>query len=300
LTFDVASYVLAVGVVLAVKFPAAMAIQRAESVIAEIVNGLKFTFTQPSFRMMILFFAALNLFISPLFVLLSPLVLTFSTLPHVAAVAAVAGVGGVVAGLILTIWGGPPIRRMRAVMITALLLAVSAAVTGLRPNLLVVCLGAFGIAFCIGTANGIILTIIQTKVPQRIQGRIFALNTMIAAITVPIGFGVIAPYGTLALQPLARAGGRVGDVVRAVVGTGPGRAIGLLYVFCGLALVLLVLIAGRIRVIARFDTDVPDAVPDDLLGLQASREHRARRGGATAGGEPAEAVRPAASAPVGQ
>jgi hypothetical protein len=45
---------------------------------------------------------------------------------------------------------------------------------------------------------------------------------------------------------------------------------------CGLAIALVVAVSLRTRRLARFDDEVPDAPPDDLVGLEAwqSRESR--------------------------
>jgi hypothetical protein len=51
--------------------------------------------------------------------------------------------------------------------------------------------------------NGIVLTIVQTKLPPRLQGRMTAVLTMIATVTLPVGFGVVTPYGPRLLNPLA-------------------------------------------------------------------------------------------------
>jgi MFS family permease len=270
------SYLAAVGAVLFVKFPPLMALRRTESVVGELLGGFRFCLGNRYFRAMLIFFAAENLLLSPFFILLSPLVLSFSPLTVVAAVTAVAGVGGVAAGLTMAIWGGPRYRRMRGVCIADLMLAVFAGLTGIRPDLVLVILGAFGMAFSISLGNGIVITIIQTKFPQRMQGRVFAINMTIAAATAPVGLAVIAPYGTRLLSPVARTSGSLGGLVHLVVGTGPGRAIGLVYVLCAVALALLVLVARGIKTIARFDRDVPDALPDDLLGLEVIKTRSLR------------------------
>jgi hypothetical protein len=101
------------------------------------------------------------------------------------------------------------------------------------------------------------------------QGRMFSINMVIATITAPVGLAVIAPYGTRLLSHVVTAGGPAGGLAGVVVGTGPGRAIGLFYVLCAIALAFLVLTAWKRQTIARFDLDVPDALPDDLLGLEA-------------------------------
>jgi len=283
LAADVGSYLVAVGAVLFVRFPPLMALRRTESVITEVLAGFRFCLGNRYFRAMLIFFAAENLLLSPFFILLSPLVLSFSHLTVVAAVTAVAGVGGITAGLTMAIWGGPRYRRMAGVCIADLMLALFAGLTGIRPDLVLIMLGAFGMAFSISLGNGIVMTIIQTKVPQRMQGRIFAINMTIAAATAPIGFVVIAPYGTRLLSSVVGTSGPLGELIRVVVGTGPGRAIGLVYVLCAIALALLVLAVGRIGAIARFDRDLPDALPDDLLGLEAIKTRPRRTGTIDAG-----------------
>jgi surfactin synthase thioesterase subunit/MFS family permease len=269
LSVDAVSYAIAIGTVLLVRFPVTMAVRRTESMLAEIAEGLWFTLRQPSFRAMIILFAALSLALAPLFILVSPLVLSFSSLSAVAEMAVIAGAGAAAAGLVMTVWGGPQIRRMLGIRLMAFVLAVSALLLGLRPNLISIGVGVFGVGFCVSTINGIIMTIIQTKVPQRLQGRVIALNTMIAATAVPFGFGVVAPYGPRLLQPLSAATGTTGMIVRVIVGTGPGREIGLLDIACAAAIALLALWAGRFRRLARFDVDVHDALPDDLVGIES-------------------------------
>ena len=274
LSVDVASYAIAVGILLFVRFPPLMALQRAESLLAEIVNGFRFALGQRSFRAMLIFFAAINLVLTPFFILLPPLVLSFARLPEVAAVTVAAGTGGVLSGLAMSVWGGPGQRRMAGVCVSVLLVALFGALTGLRPDLVLVMVGAFGMAFSLGLANGTVATIVQTKVPQRLQGRMFAINLTVGAATQPIAFAVVGPYGTRLLRPVMTASGPVGDTVRAVFGGGPARAIGLLYAACAVGLVLVVSGAWRTRALRRFDAEVPDALADDLLGIEAIRYRR--------------------------
>jgi hypothetical protein len=68
--------------------------------------------------------------------------------------------------------------------------------------------------------------------------------------------------------------GRLAGTVGAVVGTGPGRGIGFMYVAFGLVMAATSLLAARYGRVSRFDDEVPDAIADDLIGLQ---EHRSRR-----------------------
>ena len=269
LAIDVVSYAIAVGVVLFVRFPATMAWRRRETLLTEIGQGFRYSWGQPGFRAMLLFFAALNVFLAPLFLLISPLVLSFTGLTRVGEVALAAGVGATLGGLAMTFWGGPPRRRMRGMLLCTLALSGFCLVTGLRPSLWTIGAGAFGMALWLTLVNGIYTTIVQVKVAQRFHGRVFALNTLIAWSTLPIGWGLVVPYGARLFNPLMARGGALSGVFGPVVGVGPGRGIGLMYLLFAVAMALLVLVALRTPALARFDEQVPDAAPDDLIGFEA-------------------------------
>jgi uncharacterized membrane protein len=70
-------------------------------------------------------------------------------------------------------------------------------------------------------------------------------------------------------EPMLLPDGAQADTVGSVIGVGDGRGIGFSYLVLGLLIVSLSLAALRNRVLARFDRDVPDALPDDVVGIQA-------------------------------
>jgi hypothetical protein len=146
--------------------------------------------------------------------------------------------------------------------------------TGLRANLAVVMIGVFGTAAALALANGIYLTIVQVKIPQRYLGRLIALNQAITWSTLPVGFVVLLPL-TGKLNPLLQRHGALAGPVGSVIGTGPGRGLGFAFCLCGLAMTVNALAALGIRRLSRLDADVPDALPDDLVGAQVLAARRA-------------------------
>jgi MFS family permease len=294
LVFDVLSYGVAVLVTALVRFPATLGRRRREPVGTEIANGFRYALGQPGFRAMLLLFVLLNVFLSPLFLLLSPLVLGFAGLGAVSTVAVATGAGAVAGGLTMAAWGGPRRRRMAGVLLAALALAACCLVTGLRPAVPLVAAGALGMSFCLALVNGIYGTIIQTKVPQRFHGRVIAVNTMIAWSTLPLGFGVVGPYGSRLVGPLVAEHGPLAGSLGAVIGTGPGRGIAVLYVLFALAIAAVVGGSARTRALSRFDAEVPDAPPDDLVGL-AELDRRAGPAGIARPGESEVDSQPAAA-----
>ncbi len=124
--------------------------------------------------------------------------------------------------------------------------------------------------------NGIYTTIVHVKVPQRFHGRVFALNTLIAWSTLPIGWAVAGPYAARALDPLLARHGALAGTVGRVIGTGNGRGIGLTYILFAVAMAVLVAVSLRIRALADFDAATPDTQPDDLIGLRQSTSGESR------------------------
>lgn len=275
LTLDMASYALAITVVLLIRFPRTMPWRQREPLLAEMAGGLRYSLGNRGFVAMLLYFVVLNVFLSPLFLMLSPLVLSFGSLGDAGRIAFAAGLGAFAGGLIMVAWGGPGHRRMRGVQVSALLLGGCCLVTGLRPSLILIAAGACGMGLCLTLLNGIYATIVQVKVPQRFHGRVFALHTLISWSTLPIGFAVVAPYGAELLNPLLASRGALAGTVGTVLGTGADRGIGLMYVLFALAIGAITATAMRVPALARFDDLVPDAMPDDLVGIQALRRRAA-------------------------
>ena len=104
--------------------------------------------------------------------------------------------------------------------------------------------------------------------PQRFHGRVFALNTLIAWSTLPLGFGLVAPYGAAVFDPLLAPDGPLAPTVGALIGTGAGRGVGLMYLLFAVAMAVLAAVALRSRLPKLLDKSA-DATPDDLVGLQA-------------------------------
>ncbi|MFI6265925.1 amino acid adenylation domain-containing protein [Micromonospora sp. NPDC051006] len=273
LLIDVASYLLAVLTLALVRFPDLLGWRPRERLLVAIANGLRYSWQHRGFRLMLGYFALGNIFLAPALVLVTPLVLSFGSATQVAQVALAEACGAVAGGVLMSLWGGPRHRRMIGVLIGNLGTAVGCIVIGLDASVAVICVGAFWLAMAMTTAQSIYATIVQVKVPQRFHGRVFSLNQTISWSTLPIGFALLAPAATSLFEPLLAPGGALAGSVGAVIGTGPGRGIGFAYVCFGAALVLITLGGFAIRLLRRFDIEVEDSLPDDLIGAQ-ERERR--------------------------
>ncbi|WP_432970256.1 MFS transporter [Dactylosporangium sp. CA-233914] len=277
LAVDLATFAVAVGTVLAIRFPAAMAYQRRESLGAEMLGGLRHVAARPHVRAMLGYFAGQTVFLSALMLAINPLVLSFADLSQVAAVAVCGGIGAALGGLAMTVWGGPVHRRMRVVVLGTVVQGAFGVLTGLRPSVALVAVGLAGMLGMLAIIRGTYGTIVHTKVPQRLQGRVFAVNQMISWSTIPLGFAVLTPLWAHVFEPMLRPEGALAGSLGLLVGTGPGRGIGLMYVVFGLVMAVSSMVCLRVGRVARFDDEVPDTEPDDLLGLTGHHTREAAR-----------------------
>ncbi|MEV0810861.1 amino acid adenylation domain-containing protein [Micromonospora sp. NPDC050200] len=277
LLIDVASYLVAVLTLAVVRFPDLLGWRPRERLLVAIANGLRYSWQHRGFRLMLGYFALGNIFLAPALVLTTPLVLSFGTATQVAQVALAEACGAVAGGVLMSLWGGPRHRRMVGVLVGNLGTAVGCVLVGLDASMTMVCVGIFWLAMAMTTAQSIYATIVQVKVPQRFHGRVFSLNQTISWSTLPIGFALLAPAATSLFEPMLAPGGSLAGSVGAVIGTGAGRGIGFAYVCFGLALVLITLGGFAIRMLRRFDIEVPDSLPDDLIGAQERQRRLAER-----------------------
>ncbi|MGC5022575.1 amino acid adenylation domain-containing protein [Micromonospora sp. DT47] len=283
LLLDVASYLVAVLTLAVVRFPDLLGWRPRERLLVAIANGLRYSWQHKGFRLMLGYFALGNIFLAPALVLTTPLVLSFGTATQVAQVALAEALGAVAGGVLMSLWGGPRHRRMIGVLLGNLGTAIGCVLIGLDASVAMICMGAFWLAMAMTTAQSIYATIVQVKVPQRFHGRVFSLNQTISWSTLPIGFALLAPAATALFEPMLAPGGSLAGSVGAVIGTGPGRGIGFAYVCFGLALVLITLGGFAIRMLRRFDIEVPDSLPDDLIGAQERQRRLAARAAAREG-----------------
>ncbi|WP_151770721.1 non-ribosomal peptide synthetase/MFS transporter [Streptomyces abyssomicinicus] len=271
---DVASYAFAILTVALVRFPNTLPWRPREPLTTEMAKGFAYTWRDRGLRSMLGFFAVLNLFLSPLMLLVSPLVLSFAGLAEVGTVSVVSGLGVLLGGGVMAVWGGPGRRRFQVVLVTTVCMAAGGVLVGVRPSLVTVGVGAFALTFFLTLMNSVYTTIVQLKVPFRYHGRVFALNTLVAWSTLPIGMGLIAPLGSGLFERLLAEDGALASTAGLLVGTGPGRGIALMFLLCSAGMALVVAGALRMPRLARFDTEMPDALPDDLLGVETLKERR--------------------------
>ncbi|MGH3155662.1 MAG: MFS transporter, partial [Streptosporangiaceae bacterium] len=192
---------------------------------------------------MLTVFSLLSFFVNIAVVGATPLVLSFTDSATFGVVAAAGGAGMVVGGLVMVVWKGPA-KRVPLMLVALCGCGIFIALYGVRPNAALVAVGQFGFFFCLPIANAPSAGIWQRRVPADSQGRVFAVRRMLGQVSVPIAILIAGPLIDYVFKPLLTKHGSLAGTLGPILGTGPGRGIGLLFILLGLAMVATTLIGA--------------------------------------------------------
>lgn len=256
LLLDLASFLVAVAVLLAVRFPkppTTAATATEESLLRMALDGWAWLRAQPGLLALLLVSAAANFLGITTEVLLTPYVLSFGSADLLGWLASVGGGGLLCGSLLLTLWGGPR-RLLHGVFGFELIVCLTTLALGLTTSPVLLTLSVWLYFAALSLGDGCATALWQRRVPHALQGRVFALREAIAVAALPLGLLLVTPLAEFVLEPRLQADGAWADTLGALLGAGPGRGMALVFVVAGL-LNLLVLAVGwsmpRIRQLDR-------------------------------------------------
>jgi len=161
-----------------------------QSLWADVRQGAVYIGRRPPLLWLLATFVVANMAVAPAPIIV-PLLVKFNLAPDWAArgysfetalamLGVASGVGGVLGGLAVTIWGGLKRRRVYGVLLPMLFGGILQAVYGLSPLLLVSAFVAFLGAATNPMLNAHSQAIWQSHTPREMQGRVFSIRRLIA------------------------------------------------------------------------------------------------------------------------
>ena len=229
-----------------------------ESIWREAATGWRYVRERPGLFGLLGVYGLSNFLFGIASIAITPLVLSFADPAQLGLQMAIGGSGLLVGGLLVTGWGGPK-RRIDGVLGFSLLAGIFLAAHGLAPSFALVAAAGFVFFLTLPVINSSNAALWQSKVPAGLQGRCFAIQRVLSEAAMPIGYCLAGPLIDRVFEPLLATGGPLAGSVGAVIGSGPGRGIGFLFVVLGLVMSLLAVSANAVRAIRRVEDDMPDA-----------------------------------------
>ena len=191
-----------------------------------------------------LFFIPVNFLLNFPTVLIGPLVLSFSTTAIYGLIQTISGIGMIIGSILMGLWGGNIKNRVKSIIGFLSLSALGLALLGIQPNIISICIGFSIILFCIPFISGTTQAIFQDKVEPGIQGRVFAFRSLLSRSLLPLAYLSAGLLADNVFNPLLEPNGRLAKgIIGSLLGIGPGRGIGLMFVISALLLYLVCIVA---------------------------------------------------------
>jgi MFS family permease len=242
LLIDLVTFGMAIATLLLVHIPQPQPNPEtdSETITQKLTFGIRYVFTQPGLRSLLiittLFWFAHDLGEA----VYDPMILarTNGSAQVLASVASAAGIGGVTGAIILSAWGGTK-RRIHGMLAGFMGAGLSKTVFGFGQVPLVWIPAQFCSSLNFPLLGSSETAIWMEKIAPEIQGRVFAANALVVQSVSAIALLIAGPLADRVFEPALQQNNRLTSLFHAIVGTGAGAGISLLYILTSMTLVLI-------------------------------------------------------------
>jgi MFS transporter, DHA3 family, macrolide efflux protein len=266
LFIDFVTYLFSLFTLLLIKFPSPKKSNSDEPEVAEqpqgwenlnilkddLKYGWQYTVTHDGIFPLLLYFTAINFLIGIVSLLLVPMVLVSFNSSVAGSMLTIGGIGTLFGSLMLGLFGGAKYRLTKTIFF-GLCLGFCIILAGLYPSSLLITIAIFGGMLSFSLVNGISEVLFISHVPIEVQGRVFGFQGTITASSLPIAYLVTGPLTDWVFEPLMAKNGALASTVGQIIGVGPGRGMGLLFIVLGTLQILITLYAYNYRPMRKLD-----------------------------------------------
>ena len=259
---DLTTFCIAIVTLITVKFPSFKRHTRTkrkviDRVIADAAAGWSYIVLRPGLVRLVCFIAISYFTMGMLEVVLWPLLYQPGSTEQLGIVLSIGGCGMLLGSVLMSVWSGPR-NRVQAIIGFVGFQGLIVLLGGLKISPIVLAVGIFGYLFSQPIIVSCNQAIWQTKVPSRLQGRVFALQQTLER-SLAIGAYLLAgPLVDNVLNPLMAEGGIVAQAIGKIINTGMGQGVTLLLVILGLINLMVVAIAYREPRLRNLEQELPD------------------------------------------
>jgi len=261
LIVDMATFLVGVISLAAVRFPrhSTHSDTSTGSLRGDVAAGWRWLRERPGLFQLLWIYGGVNFTLSFVNVLYIPLIVAFASEAAAGTILSFAGIGAVIGSIAVSAWGGPQ-QRVRGTMMAIAVGGVAVSAVGFGESVLLIGAGAFALMLVVPVANTASQVLWQLKTPAGVQGRVFAVRRTIAQAIAPVAIVLTGPLADGIFEPLMEEEGGLAGSVGSIIGTGPGRGVGLMIIITGLLTVALGFIGYALPRIRNLETEIPDQV----------------------------------------
>jgi DHA3 family macrolide efflux protein-like MFS transporter len=225
----------------------------------EILYGWTYLIERPGLPSFLVLFTIYQFLVGFVSVLVYPLILSVTTPAGLGKIAFITGIGMLLGGIVMSTWKRSWHNLISPILIAMSLSGMSIALAGFRPSVVQMGIATLFFFTIAPFINGSVQVIFQTKVAENVQGRVFGLMGAISGSAVPLAAIFAGPLADRVFEPLMAFDGLWSkELVGQLIGSGPGRGIGLLFVIVGFSILIAAIIGYQYPSIRDLENNLPD------------------------------------------
>ncbi len=261
LAVDFSTFIIAIVIISFVKIPQPEVEKTDKSMVGTAFSDFKFSWDylvkKRGLLSLMLVLGILNFIANISMILLGPLVLSNYDSKIYGTVQAIYGssmvIGGLVAGLLPNVT-----KKVKAMFFALIISGIGITVSGFSASWVIISLGFFLFMLPVPYVNSLLQSVIQVKVESNILGRVGALMNAILKLVTPIACVLAGPMADKIFEPLMVSEGALGSrFIGNLIGAGAGRGIGLIFILCGILLIVVCIL----MLINKMVTSIEDRLP---------------------------------------
>jgi MFS transporter, DHA3 family, macrolide efflux protein len=274
LVIDFCTFGVAIAAILMSRIPDQDSTKETESsdvaqVWRDFQAGLRYVNGRSGLILLLGMFAVMTFVGGIVSLLFRPLVLFFSTVQQLGTILSIGGLGFLFGGVAVAVWDIGRKRRIAAIVLSFVVSGVCMIVAGMRPSIVLVTCSLFVFSFCSPVLTTCVQAFLIAKVAPEYRGRILSLRTAFTGIAAAIAPVIAGPLADNVFEPALRTAGTLSNTAGRIIGVGPGRGIGCLFVLAGVLCIALA--AGAAGRAGNLEQQLPDWNADSKMNAVGSR-----------------------------
>ena len=254
LIIDIMTFVFAAAAVLVIKKQddAFQNKHEEQEFLLDLAESFQYLFSQKGILLLVLLTSMVCFYVGVLQSLFGPMMLTMTNSTVLGTALPIMASGMLFSSLFIGIHG----TGKKMVVTLSMFLGLAGlfyALMGLFTTVALMATSGFLFFITLPFVNTSLEVLIRTNVDNEKQGRTWSLVAAISQIGYILAFGSAGFLADHFFSPLLMPNGALALNVGIIVGTGPGRGIGFMFILSGLIVAILGCIIGRVRIIAELD-----------------------------------------------
>lgn len=244
LILDGITFIFCLAILLLVRLPKSRTTTKAEvsknSVWHDTLAGWHYITNRPGLFWLLTLFCIYHFVEGTAVVLSTPLFLSFTSTAVLGTMLSIGGSGMILGTALISTWSGGK-RRIYTLLGFMLLGGLCMLVAGLRRDVLLCTVAIFLHYFSLPIVVSVKRAIFQSKVAPDVLARVFAVNRMLINLSLLLAYLVAGPLADHVFEPLLTMNGPLAGSVGKIIGVGPGRGIGFLFIIMGMSLMVAII-----------------------------------------------------------